>query len=261
MEEFENESGLEAGTSSGADLDNAPEEIDGADEVFGAGPGTKDEDVFAPQLRNLIVLLLRNGSISNAENSEAYTLYQRCRLQVRQYLRNINLHVKEDQQFGIAYIENLNRDEENNMEDFSDDADQKESADRDMYLIIPRKISAYDSIVLLLLRKFYHIRANEGETTVVLDVERLEAMMTPYMNELTVSSIRDRRKINGTLARFREKHLIRIINSSEGDRIVISPMIRSIIGLKEMERLLEAYSRYASEHGVALAADGESADA
>lgn len=197
---------------------------------------------FSKDIRNLIVTIMKSGCISYADNEEIYNLYLRNRRQINSYLANINLRMVLDEAEGIAYLANYVREE-------TDDEDSGEKG-RDLYLISPRKLSAFDSVVLLLLREYYHSRVSEGETTVVLDLEHLEDMLVPFFNDYQSGSRKDRMKTNGALKRLEGKHLIKIINSSEGDRIRIQPIIRTVISLEFLRKQLDAYRKFYKTHDV-----------
>ena len=220
--------------------------------------GDGSDGVFSREIRNLIVALMKSGCLTAADDEELYGLYLRNRRLVNGFLANINLRTVLDEAAGILYIGNLVREEEE-PEDNSGTGKRGRSSrgdSGDSFLITPRRISAFDSVVLLLLREYYHRRLSEGETTIVMDVDQLEDMLVPFFSDFQAGSRKDRMKTNGALRRFQERRLIKILSSSEGDRVRINPIIRTVISLDFLHKQLEAYREFYAGHGVS-AAEGD----
>ncbi|MFU7548289.1 DUF4194 domain-containing protein, partial [Pseudomonas paraeruginosa] len=62
-------------------------------------------------------------------------------------------------------------------------------------MINKRTLSLYDTLLLLVLRKYYQERETAGEQKIIIDIERIEALMTPFL-PLTYSSRSERRTLN-----------------------------------------------------------------
>ncbi|WP_274968263.1 DUF4194 domain-containing protein [Succinimonas amylolytica] len=218
--------------------------------------GDGDEGGFSREIRNLIVTLMKSGCLTAADDEALYGLYLRNRRLVNGFLANINLRTVLDETEGILYIGNLVREEEE--PDAASGTGKRARGDSgDSFLITPRRLSAFDSVVLLLLREYYHRRLSEGETTIVMDVDQLEDLLVPFFSDFQAGSRKDRMKTNGALRRFQERRLIRILTSSEGDRIRINPIIRTVISLDFLHRQLEAYREFYAAHGVSVAGSSE----
>lgn len=206
-------------------------------------------DEFSPKVRNIIIELLRKGSISAENNSKNFNTLLLNKDLIKSYLRNINVNLVIDEQ-GFAFIRNLHRDDEPMESLVQEYIDESENVP-DSYLIPSRTLTMDESITVLVLRKFYHERINSGESMVVIDHERLLAMIEPYSKDHS-SSTRTIEKLNGILSRLQERKLVKKMNSEEGDRFVISPLIRYMIDAKFLETLLEKYREKALKHNISL---------
>ncbi len=193
------------------------------------------------ELRNLMVRLMSRGAINSQDNEEMFNLLLTRRELVSSYLQNLNLKVEINAEKGIAFIHNYRRDDEFvEGEEISDAdfADRSRTESDDLFLISSRKLSVYDTIVILVLRKFYHERANaQGESFVVIDVERIKNMLVPYLREI-VSTTRDSKNLNGILSRLQEKQIVRKLSGEDEDRYQILPLIHYVINVKAMETVL-----------------------
>ncbi len=233
------------------------------------GPGepaeggvSRDENVFSQTVRNVVVQLLRYGSISQDDSPEAYAVYLQTRGRIAEFLRNINIQAVDDEAYGMVYIRNLRREEEETADGGSEDEDSQDLADpenegTDSGLITSRRLNAFDSVVLLMLRRHFHLRSGQGETTVALDTDQLEGMILPYVGTMARSTARVRRRLNGVLKRFKEYRLVKIISSPQGERIVIRPLIRIALSYDDMKNLLEAYEKAAIQAGSGLLENGD----
>lgn len=152
---------------------------------------------------------------------------------------------------GVAYIKNLYREEEAAQQKIDDILEEQDDFDDDSHLISSRTLSEFDSIVILVLRKYYHERYNSGETNVFLDVDQISSLLIPYVG-VANSATRTIEKINGTLTKLQEKRLIRKESGNFGDRVEVLPLIRFVINAEFMTQLLEEYhnkllTRYTEE--------------
>ncbi len=208
---------------------------------------------FPSPLRNLMVKLMNKGSINFEDHKDMFNLLLTKRALVESYLANLNLKVEINAEKGVAFIHNYVREDDFEPgEEISNDdlADRSSDADRDLFLISSRKLSVYDTIVILILRRFYQERANsQGENFVVIDVERIKTLMIPYLPNSS-STTRDGKNINGILSRLQEKQLIKRLSGEDEDRYQIMPLIHYIINVEAMEKMLEQYQKLASTYNL-----------
>lgn len=206
---------------------------------------------FSAEIRNTIIELLKHGSLTFAERPNMYKTLCSYQNEISSYLRNINILLAHNEEMGVAYIKNLYREEEAAQQKTDDILEAQDDFDDDSHLISSRTLSEFDSIVILVLRKYYHERYNSGETNVFLDVDQISSLLIPYVG-VANSATRTIEKINGTLTKLQEKRLIRKESGNFGDRVEVLPLIRFVINAEFMTQLLEEYhnkllTRYTEE--------------
>ncbi len=206
---------------------------------------------FSAEIRNTIIELLKHGSLTFAERPNMYKTLCSYQNEISSYLRNINILLAHNEEMGVAYIKNLYREEEAAQQKTDDILEEQDDFDDDSHLISSRTLSEFDSIVILVLRKYYHERYNSGETNVFLDVDQISSLLIPYVG-VANSATRTIEKINGTLTKLQEKRLIRKESGNFGDRVEVLPLIRFVINAEFMTQLLEEYhnkllTRYTEE--------------
>ena len=170
-----------------------------------------------------------------------------CRHEVliAEHLGNMFMRMLLDMKAGIAIL--LQQEAE----------EQDEEADEASRLINKRTLSLYDTLLLLVLRKHYQERETAGEQKIIIDIERIETLMTPFL-PLTYSSRSERRTLNGSLTLFKEKRLISAVRGDD-ERFEITPVIRYVVNADFLERLLKEYERLAGDADVST--DDEVQDA
>lgn len=68
------------------------------------------------------------------------------------------------------------------LDKFDNDIEQAELGDEDItWMIQKRTLTVYDTLLLLNLRKYYQERQNLGETEIIIDIEKLESLMSPFL--------------------------------------------------------------------------------
>ena len=206
---------------------------------------------FSAEIRNTIIELLKHGSLTFAERPNMYKTLCSYQNEISSYLRNINILLAHNEEMGVVYIKNLYREEEAAQQKTDDILEEQDDFDDDSHLISSRTLSEFDSIVILVLRKYYHERYNSGETNVFLDVDQISSLLIPYVG-VANSATRTIEKINGTLTKLQEKRLIRKESGNFGDRVEVLPLIRFVINAEFMTQLLEEYhnkllTRYTEE--------------
>ena len=180
------------------------------------------------KVRNIIVDLLKTGSVQFELDSEQYKLLRKKENEdfIRSYLRNINIELVVDPDIGLAYIKNLNREDE--IADAEDEAQldpESESFVEDKFLINKSVLTPFKSILILILRKYYQERFSQGESSIVIDIDYIKNALLPYMN-ISVSDRKDQQKLNGALRDLCEYHLLKRLPSEDNDRFLILPLIR-----------------------------------
>lgn len=197
------------------------------------------------KVRNIIVDLLKTGSVQFELDSLQYKLLRKKENEdfIRSYLRNINIELVVDPDIGLAYIKNLNREDE--IADAEDEAQldpESESFVEDKFLINKSVLTPFKSILILILRKYYQERFSQGESSIVIDIDYIKNALLPYMN-ISVSDRKDQQKLNGALRDLCEYHLLKRLPSEDNDRFLILPLIRFVVDLNKLNELLEEFRK------------------
>jgi len=200
---------------------------------------TPEKGRFSPELRRALVELMRTGVVLASGKSQIFELLCRYQSQVEDYLADMYLRLLIDQQAGVALL--LQQQDE---DDFEDEEDRSA-------LISRRTLSLYDTLLLLVLRKHYQERQTTGEQQVIIDIDRIEAQLTPFL-PLTNSSRGDRRKLSGAITKMKEKKLLSPVRGEE-DRWEITPVIRYVVNAEFLEQMMGEYASL-----VGNLSDGES---
>ena len=197
------------------------------------------------KVRNIIVDLLKTGSVQFELDSLQYKLLRKKENEdfIRSYLRNINIELVVDPDIGLAYIKNLNREDETaDAEDEAQLDPESEAFVEDKFLINKSVLTPFKSILILILRKYYQERFSQGESSIVIDIDYIKNALLPYMN-ISVSDRKDQQKLNGALRDLCEYHLLKRLPSEDNDRFLILPLIRFVVDLNKLNELLEEFRK------------------
>lgn len=197
----------------------------------------KPEPGMPLDARRALVLLLRQGVVMASEKRLAFEALCRHENLIIEHLNNMFMRMLVDTKAGMAIL--LQQENADELEEHADDSSR---------LINRRTLSLYDTLLLLVLRKYYQERETAGEQRIIIDCERIEALMTPFL-PLTYSSRSERRTLNGSLTLLKEKRLISAVRGDD-ERFEITPVIRYVVNADFLERLLKEYKRLAGNPGV-----------
>ncbi|HBN8568344.1 hypothetical protein APB30_28130 [Pseudomonas aeruginosa] len=215
--------------------------VSGEVETFGDAPVEPpvvgDSGVGMPlEARRALVLLLRQGVVMADSKRLAFEALCRHEGLIAEHLGNMFMRMLLDMKAGIAILLQ------------QEVTEQGEEADEASRLINKRTLSLYDTLLLLVLRKYYQERETAGEQKIIIDIERIEALMTPFL-PLTYSSRSERRTLNGSLALLKDKRLISAVRGDD-ERFEITSVIRYVVNADFLERLLKEYERLAGDADV-----------
>ncbi|SPY07751.1 DUF4194 domain-containing protein [Oligella urethralis] len=201
--------------------------------------GTEPVQNLPAELRRALVYLLKNSIVLHADNPQLFSSLCHYQQQIRDYLRQIYIYLVLDEIEGVAFIarepteQDLISEEENDVPS----------------LIAPRSLSVLDTLLLLILRKHYQERQTAGEQKVMIDIERIEAQLTPF-TALVQHASKDRRRLVSSLKNFVERKLL--LSVSSGERYEITPIIRYVVNAQFLETMLAEYRQLAQvDAGVA----------
>lgn len=188
------------------------------------------------EARRALVLLLRQGVVMAETKRIAFEALCRHEVLITEHLGSIFMHMLLDHKAGIAILL---------QQEVSDQDDETDEGSR---LINKRTLSLYDTLLLLVLRKYYQERETAGEQKIIIDIDRIEALMTPFL-PLTYSTRSDRRALSGSLALMKDKRLISTVRGDD-ERFEITSVIRYVVNADFLGRLLAEYERLAADAGV-----------
>lgn len=219
------------------DIDNPKEaEISSLsnDEQHCASVADSENGKMPPEARRALVNLLKHGVILAAQKGKLFDAVCRYQSAVKSHLADVYLKLVLDEKTGVVFVAQV--DESDN-----DDTDA-------VSLITRRTLSLYDTLLLLVLRKHYQERESSGEQRIIIDIERIEANLTPFL-PLTNSTKSDRRKLIAALKKMLEKRILTMVRGSN-DRLEITPVIRYVVNAEFLEKMLDEYQGLAAEAGL-----------
>jgi hypothetical protein len=216
-------------------------------EVATAEPEVSEPEVdamaLAPEIRRTLVSLLRVGVVLASQKPKLFETLCRHQGVIGIHLANMYLRLLLDEPSGVAIVLQQDVEEDDETETIS--------------LINRRTLSLYDTLLLLVLRKHYQERERAGEQRVIIDVERIESHLTPFL-PLTNNSKAERKKLNSALDKMVERYILSAIRG-ESERYEITPVIRYVVNADYLEKMLEEYERLA-QSAETSPADREEAD-
>ena len=199
----------------------------------------RDTDALMPHVaRRVLVYLMRQGVILAAENLKLFDLLCRYEAEIRRHLAEVYIQLVLDAKQGVAYIINLK-----SIQDEQEDENQP--LDDFPVLIRKRTLTVYDTLILLILRKYYQERETAGEQKIIIDVERIQSSLIPFI-PLTNHDSKDRKKLNAALEKFIEKKVLTGLRGEEG-RYEITPIIRYVVNAEFLQSLLSEYQQLAAK--------------
>lgn len=190
--------------------------------------------------RRAMRYLLNTGVVR--EEKKRLTFEALCRHEklIGEHLGNMYLYMLLDQKAGIAILLE--------QEVTDPEGGEEEDEDEGSSLIGKRTLSLYDTLLLLVLRKYYQERESAGEQKIVIDIDSIAALLTPFV-KLTNNSSLERKQLNGSLKLMREKRLLASVRGSD-DRVEITPVIRYVVNADFLTKLLGEYEQLAAQSGI-----------
>ena len=195
---------------------------------------TDEESGFrlVPQARRALIRLMRQGVVNAKSNGAVFETLRRYQAPIQEHLAEMYLKMVLDPQAGIALLQ------EQAVEDLESEDEEPVS------LINRRTLSVYDTLLLLVLRKYFQERESAGEQQVVIDIDHIESLLTPFL-PLTNSSRSDRRNLNGALEKMKERKIL--TGSKDGERFEITPVIRYVVNADFLQEMLASYLTLAGQ--------------
>lgn len=195
-----------------------------------------NEQLLPIEARKALVWLMRHGVVMADKKAKLFEVICLHQTLIRQYLAQVFINLILDEKAGVVYIANI----ENEVDDDSDGDEETAT------LIVRRTLTLFDTLILLILRKYYNDRETEGERKIIIDVEKVESNLTPFL-PLTNSTKLERKKINATLLKMVNKKILLPIKGEDG-RYELTPLIRYVVSAAFLESMLKQYEKLAKEN-------------
>ncbi len=180
------------------------------------------------EARRALVALLRYGVIMAANKRLLFDALCRYETQIQEHLENMYLRMLVDEQAGLVLL----------LQQDGTDTDEEEETSS---LISRRAMTLYDTLLVLVLRKHYQDRETAGEQRVIIDIDRIEIALRPFL-PLINSSRSDRRQLSSALKNMKERRILAAVRSEE-ERFEITPVIRYVVNAEFLEKMLQEYQK------------------
>jgi len=198
------------------------------------------EKSMLPEASRALVSLLRQGVILYSRKAKLFESLCQHQAAIRRHLSEVYLKLVLDERAGVAFVAGIQSEEDGESENLEDE--------EPVSLISRRTLSIYDTLLLLVLRKHYQDRETSGEQRIVIDTERIESYLTPFL-PLTNSTKSDQKQLNAALQKMVTKKILSPVRGSE-DRFEITPVIRYVVNAEFLESMLNEYLKLARENGL-----------
>lgn len=229
------------------------------------GAGVNDEsaikntipDPMPGDASRVLVHIMRHGVIFHAQKPNLYNSLCQYQSMIQRHLSEVYLTLVLDERQGIAFIARSDSETSGISQDSFDPASTSDPKDlladelidsNGEYthsLISKRTLTLYDTLILLMLRKYYQERETSGEQKIIIDLERLSSLLTPFL-PLTDHTSRDLKKLNARLKEFSRRRLLSNIRGTD-ERYEITPLIRYVVSADFLESMLDEYLRLAQD--------------
>lgn len=206
----------------------------------------------------VLVHIMRHGVIFHAQKPNLYNSLCQYQSMIQRHLSEVYLTLVLDERQGIAFIARSDTETASSSQDTFDSACTSEPKDllanelidsnddeHTHSLISKRTLTLYDTLILLMLRKYYQERETSGEQKIIIDIERLYSLLTPFL-PLTDHTSRDLKKLSARLKELSRRHLLSSIRGTD-DRYEITPLIRYVVSADFLESMLDEYLRLAQD--------------
>lgn len=188
--------------------------------------------------KKTLVYLMRQGVVLQSQKPQVFANVLQYQKMIARHLSEVYLSLIIDERQGVLFI---SRSDYQEVQDESSDFENEMSDEEDISSLIGRRvISVYDSLLLLILRKYYQERENAGEQQIIIDVDKLEGLFLPF-SPLTNYETKERNKLINKLKSFAKSHKILQSIRNSDERFEITPMIRYVVNADFLQSMLSEY--------------------
>lgn len=188
--------------------------------------------------KKTLVYLMRQGVILQSQKPQVFANVLQYQEMIIRHLSEVYLSLIIDERQGVLFVA---RSDYQETQDEQNNADDEMSDEEDISSLISRRtVSIYDSLLLLILRKYYQERENAGEQQIVIDVDKLEGLFLPF-SPLTNYETKERNKLINKLKSFAKSYKILQSIRNSDERFEITPMIRYVVNADFLNAMLSEY--------------------
>lgn len=188
--------------------------------------------------KKTLVYLMRQGVILQSQKPQVFANVLQYQEMIIRHLSEVYLSLIVDERQGVLFVA---RSDYQETQDEQNNADDEMSDEEDISSLISRRtVSIYDSLLLLILRKYYQERENAGEQQIVIDVDKLEGLFLPF-SPLTNYETKERSKLINKLKSFAKSYKILQSIRNSDERFEITPMIRYVVNADFLNAMLSEY--------------------
>ena len=196
--------------------------------------------------RRALIYLSQQGVILHSAKPQLFDNIVRHQTSIRRHLSEIYCSLIIDEHSGVAFVARAdfvaeNHEQLTGLDNFENDTEQAELDGEDTTSMIQKRtLNVYDTLLLLNLRKYYQERQNLGETEIIIDIEKLESLMSPFL-PLTDHGSKDKKKLSARLEHFAKNHKLVTLKRGNVERYEITPMIRYVVNASLLQAMLNEY--------------------
>lgn len=190
--------------------------------------------------KKTLVYLMRQGVVLQAKKPQVFANILLYKEQIIRHLSEVYLSLVIDERQGVIFIARADysqsTEEINELDDEMDDEEDVSS------LINRKTINIYDSLLLLVLRKYYQERENAGEQQIIIDIDKMEGLLSPFL-PLTNYEVKDKKRLVGRINGLLKPHkILQNIRNSE-ERFEMTPIIRYVVNADMLNAMLSEYEK------------------
>jgi hypothetical protein len=165
-----------------------------------------------------------NGILDSS--NPLYKTFTKNQDEIREHFANSGLDLVFDEYYGIVFTKNLEGDEL-------------------PQLIIPRKISVFNTAVLLVLREYFQDKTNRGESKVYIDIETI----AEQVKVLTIAENSEKLYRNAIEKSVKKFVGLKILTTVKGDneRFIITPIVRHVLDAERLDEIKSGLLKLAYE--------------
>jgi len=187
-------------------------------------------NLMPDESKNALITLMKSGVIFLKQKKEVFESICRHEQHIRRHLSEVNIKLTLDKSNGLAFISGRS---------FKDD-------DGEELKTIAKKtiLSVYDTLLILVLRKYYQEKEIAGDDKIIIDSDKLTSLLSPFL-DLTNSTKSDNKRLSGAISKLTSKKILSVAGSA--DRFEITRVIKYAIDLTFLESILKEYQSLVEE--------------